>query len=80
MMGRVVLRVSYVNRTYKEDGKVAKLTTKQLNTLQRSTFYGREKKSLAYVIAIMNLILHGIDTPNIIHAINPNCYRLVKHV
>lgn len=43
------------------------LTTDQLNTLQTSTFYGKEKKSLAYVIAIMNLILHGIDTPNIIH-------------
>jgi len=44
-----------------------KLTTKKLNTLQTATFYGKEKKSLAYVIAIMNLILHGIDAPNIIH-------------
>ena len=44
-----------------------KLTTKNLNTLQTSTFYGKEKKSLAYVIAIMNMILHGIDAPNIIH-------------
>lgn len=35
--------------------------------LQRRTFYGKEKKSLAYVIAIMNLILHGIDAPNILH-------------
>ncbi|HWL53089.1 MAG TPA: N-6 DNA methylase [Chthoniobacteraceae bacterium] len=44
-----------------------KLTTKDLRTLQTSTFYGKEKKSLAYVIAIMNMILHGIDAPNIIH-------------
>lgn len=43
------------------------LTTSQLNTLQTKTFYGKEKKSLAYVIAIMNMILHGIDAPNIIH-------------
>ena len=43
------------------------LTTKQLETLQNHTFTGKEKKSLAYVIAIMNLILHGIDAPNIIH-------------
>ena len=43
------------------------LTTSQLETLQTKTFYGKEKKSLAYVIAIMNLILHGIDAPNIIH-------------
>ena len=44
-----------------------KLTTKDLTTLQNRTFYGKEKKSLAYVIAIMNMILHGIETPNILH-------------
>ncbi|SHJ13358.1 type I restriction enzyme M protein [Rubritalea squalenifaciens DSM 18772] len=43
------------------------LTASQLQTLQTSTLYGKEKKSLAYVIAIMNLILHGVETPNIIH-------------
>lgn len=45
----------------------SKLTTSQLKQLQTKTFYGKEKKSLAYVIAIMNMILHGIDIPNIIH-------------
>jgi type I restriction enzyme M protein len=45
----------------------AKLTTKDLETLQTRTFAGKEKKSLAYVIAIMNMILHGIDAPNIVH-------------
>src|ERR1700722_2099526 len=44
-----------------------KLTTKDVTTLQTRTFYGKEKKSLAYVIGIMNMILHGIDAPNIIH-------------
>ncbi|HXC52189.1 MAG TPA: N-6 DNA methylase [Candidatus Limnocylindrales bacterium] len=44
-----------------------KLTTKDVTTLQKKTFYGKEKKSLAYVIAIMNMILHGIEAPNIIH-------------
>jgi type I restriction enzyme M protein len=43
------------------------LTTKDLTTLQTRTFYGKEKKSLAYVIAIMNMILHGIEAPNIVH-------------
>ncbi len=43
------------------------LTTRDLKTLQERTFYGKEKKSLAYVIAIMNMILHGIEAPNIIH-------------
>jgi type I restriction enzyme M protein len=43
------------------------LTTQDLDTLQSRTFTGKEKKSLAYVIAIMNMILHGIEAPNIIH-------------
>ncbi|MEO7128756.1 MAG: N-6 DNA methylase, partial [Rhodoferax sp.] len=44
-----------------------KLTAGNLRTLQEKTFYGKEKKALAYVIAIMNMILHGIEAPNIIH-------------
>ena len=43
------------------------LTTADLKTLQERTFYGKEKKSLAYVIAIMNMILHGIEAPNVVH-------------
>lgn len=44
-----------------------KRTTSQDKALQERTFYGKEKKSLAYVIAIMNMILHGIEAPNILH-------------
>lgn len=43
------------------------LTTKEAETLQKKTFYGKEKKSLAYIIGIMNMILHGIEAPNIVH-------------
>jgi type I restriction enzyme M protein len=50
---------------YMQRGK--KLTTKDVDTLQNRTFTGKEKKSLAYVIAIMNMILHGIEAPNVIH-------------
>ncbi len=42
-------------------------TTAQEKALQTKTFYGKEKKSLAYIIGIMNMILHGVDAPNIIH-------------
>lgn len=42
-------------------------TTDDIKTLQEKTFYGKEKKSLAYVIGIMNMILHGIEAPNLIH-------------
>jgi type I restriction enzyme M protein len=43
------------------------LTTADFKTLQERTFVGKEKKSLAYIIAIMNMILHGIDAPHILH-------------
>jgi type I restriction enzyme M protein len=43
------------------------LSTKETEILQKRTFYGKEKKSLAYIIGIMNMILHGVEAPNIIH-------------
>ncbi len=43
------------------------LSTKEWEILQKKSFYGKEKKSLAYIIGIMNMILHGIEAPNIIH-------------
>ena len=43
------------------------LTTSDLKKLQETTFYGKEKKNLAYIIGVMNMILHGIEAPNIIH-------------
>ena len=41
--------------------------TREADILQKKTFYGKEKKSLAYIIGIMNMILHGIDAPHILH-------------
>jgi type I restriction enzyme M protein len=71
MMGLVVRQVflcesyDYLRHGF-DSAQPNKLTTKQLAQLQNETFTGKEKKSLAYVIAIMNMILHGIDAPNII--------------
>lgn len=48
-------------------GDGSHLSTADLDTLQKRTFYAKEKKSLPYVIGIMNMILHGIETPNIVH-------------
>lgn len=42
-------------------------TTDNLTQLQKNTLYGKEKKNLAYVIGVMNMILHGIEAPNVIH-------------
>ena len=44
-----------------------KLTTADVVTLQKNTFYGKEKKSLAYIIGTMNMILHGLEAHNIVH-------------
>lgn len=41
------------------------LTAADLKTLQERTFIGKELKPLAYVIGIMNMILHGVEAPNI---------------
>ncbi len=50
---------------YMKAGKT--LSAQDSEILQQRTFYGQEKKSLAYIIGIMNMIFHGIEAPNIIH-------------
>jgi type I restriction enzyme M protein len=57
----------YLSNPTTSTGKKQELTTKEYQTLQKKTFYGKEKKSLAYIIGIMNMILHGVEAPNIIH-------------
>jgi len=42
-------------------------TAEQLETLKQRTFFGREKENLIYPIALANLVLHGIDKPNLWH-------------
>jgi type I restriction enzyme M protein len=42
-------------------------TGEQIETLKRRTFYGREKENLIYPIGLANLVLHGIDQPNLWH-------------
>ena len=44
-----------------------RLTTRDMETLQKRSFYGKEKKSLAYIIGTMNMILHGVEAPHILH-------------
>ncbi len=44
-----------------------KLSSKEWDILQTKTFYGKEKISLPYIVGVMNMILHGVETPNIKH-------------
>jgi type I restriction enzyme M protein len=45
----------------------SRATAEQLETLKQHTFWGREKENLVYPVALANLVLHGIDKPNLWH-------------
>lgn len=47
-------------------GKVQ--TSSELKFLKEDTFYGKNKKPEPYLLGTMNMILHGIESPNMIHA------------
>ncbi len=57
----------FLVEAFEHMSKSKSLTTSELKTLKTKSFYGAEKKTLAYIIGIMNMILHGIESPNIIH-------------
>ena len=42
-------------------------TSTDLDALKHDTFFGREKENLVFPIALANLVLHGIDQPNLWH-------------
>ncbi|MEX0880827.1 MAG: N-6 DNA methylase [Thermoanaerobaculia bacterium] len=52
---------------FMRDGLGPSATADQIETLKRRTFFGREKENLIYPIGLANLILHGIDQPNLWH-------------
>lgn len=49
------------------DGLGTDATARHIDMLKRRTFFGREKENLIYPISLANLILHGVDRPNIWH-------------
>ena len=52
---------------YLKKSKGDKLSVKDMQTLQTKTLFGKEKKPLPYLIGTMNMILHGVEAPNILH-------------
>jgi len=48
-----------------EENKQRELSTEQLKFLNEDTFFGNEKTPLSYVMGVMNMILHGVESPNI---------------
>lgn len=47
--------------------KRPELLPTELESLKHDTFYGREKDNVIYPIALANLVLHGVDFPNLWH-------------
>lgn len=45
----------------------SKLSAADMDKIQHHTLYGKEIKALAFIIGTMNMILHGIEAPNIKH-------------
>ncbi|MBV5299929.1 MAG: N-6 DNA methylase [Rhodoferax sp.] len=45
----------------------ASVTSTDIDQLKHDTFFGREKENLVFPIALANLVLHGIDQPNLWH-------------
>ncbi len=48
-----------------EHMKLQEKSTKDLELLHHNTFFWNEKTPLAYVMGVMNMILHGIENPNL---------------
>lgn len=63
--GFLVESFDYMRDPANHKGK--KLSVKDVRTLQKETLFGKEKKSMAFIIGTMNMILHGIEAPNIVH-------------
>lgn len=43
------------------------IASTEIEKLKYETFFGREKENLVFPIALANLVLHGIDQPNLWH-------------
>jgi type I restriction enzyme M protein len=48
-----------------EENKQRDLSVENLRFLNEDTFFGNEKTPLSYVMGVMNMILHGVESPNI---------------
>lgn len=60
--GFLAIAYEHINRSL---GAQARST--DIDTLKHDTFFGREKENLVFPIALANLVLHGIDQPNLWH-------------
>ena len=43
------------------------ISSTDIDVLKHNTFFGKEKENLVFPIALANLVLHGVDQPNLWH-------------
>jgi type I restriction enzyme M protein len=63
--GFLIEAYNHMRYTNVEKNEQRELSTEQLKFLNEDTFFGNEKTPLSYVMGVMNMILHGIESPNI---------------
>ena len=56
----------FLVESYKHVMKSRNITVEEYERLQKETFYAQEKKSFPYLLGVMNCILHGLLTPNVV--------------
>jgi type I restriction enzyme M protein len=63
--GFLIEAYNHIRYTDVQANKQRDLSTDQLSFLNEDTFFGNEKTPLSYVMGVMNMILHGVESPNI---------------
>ena len=63
--GFLIEAYNHIRYTDVQNNKQRDLSTDQLKFLNEDTFFGNEKTPLSYVMGVMNMILHGVESPNI---------------
>ena len=63
--GFLIEAYRHIRYVDEKSNKQRELSTEQLKFLNEDTFFGNEKTPLSYVMGVMNMILHGVESPNI---------------
>ena len=56
----------FLIRAFNHIKESKKLSTSEFKKLQTSTLFGKENKRIAYTLGVMNMILHEIESPNLV--------------
>ena len=65
--GFLIESYEYIKAKNTKDGQL-NLSTDEMKFLQTESLVGIEKTPLSYAMGLMNMILHGIEAPNIVKA------------